>query len=149
MRPTYGSTPNGRPKSVGADLYQSIRLSGEVGSAKVFAFGPVAHRRPRSSMVTGTPAWVSRSAVTPPPKPDPITTTRCSSRRTGMRPGRGAVGSAVAVPNPAPAAATAAPAAPAPARKVLRPNPFTVDPRRVVSCVTRKTRQEPVKVSKT
>ena len=71
------------------------------------------------------------------------------ARDTGTPAAGGDAAATECARNPAPAAATAAPAAPAPARKVLRPNPFTVDPRRVVSCVTRKTRQEPVKVSKT
>src|SRR5689334_8512273 len=50
---------------------------------KVSMPGPVVHHLPRSSTVTGTPACASRSAATPPPKPEPMITTRCSSRVTG------------------------------------------------------------------
>src|SRR5262245_8798731 len=55
---------------------QADRLSRFDSVAKVSEFGPVVQRSPRSRTSVGTPAWARRSAVTPPPKPVPMTTAR-------------------------------------------------------------------------
>ncbi|CUU57411.1 hypothetical protein Ga0074812_11271 [Parafrankia irregularis] len=62
--------------SGGVGESQADRLSRFARVAKVFEFGPVGHRRPRSRTSVGTPALARRSAVTPPPKPVPTTTAR-------------------------------------------------------------------------
>ena len=62
-----------------AAVYHSTRLSGLPACGKVSAFGYASQRRPRSRMVLEMPAWARRNAEMPPPKPEPMMSTRCSA----------------------------------------------------------------------
>jgi hypothetical protein len=52
---------------------QNARPSGRVSLEKIGRQGLLGQRNPRSTIVTGCPAWARRRAVMAPPKPDPIT----------------------------------------------------------------------------
>ena len=84
--PVNGSQAGGETGPITGEHIQEIRSSGRVAWGNVSALGPVGQRIPRSRTSTGTPAAAKRSAATPPPNPDPMTTTRCSSLVSGTRP---------------------------------------------------------------